>query len=113
VTIGDRLGEYLRAQNATRTAAIVDHHLLAQRLAEARRHQPREQISAAAGNEGHNQTNRSRRVSVGGSRSAGGKDRRQQRRRSRQPTRCERSSRARLDTGVPPLRPHNGPTNRD
>ena len=72
VTFGGGTREHLTADVARGVGAIVDDDLLAEQFAHLRCDQPRDQIDAAAGREGHDDTQRLGRKSIGLCRSAPG-----------------------------------------
>jgi len=60
MAVGRRLGGNFGADDAVGAAAVVDHHLLADTLAELLPHEAADDVVAAAGRERHNQTDRFR-----------------------------------------------------
>ena len=59
-----RLGDGIAAQHAGRAGLVVDHDLLAERLAHRRRHEARHEIGGAAGRKGHDELDGTRRPFV-------------------------------------------------
>jgi hypothetical protein len=66
VTVGRRIRRELRRDHLPAAAAVVDHHLLAERFGELRREEPSDDVACAAGRIGNDHAHGALRVGLRG-----------------------------------------------